>query len=335
MQETRQDGTSPQGTLARGTPGGRRSTAPMRRAGVKLGLVLAGLAGAGLALPPLVGALEAGSEEPVLIDSYGVWTLERLGYGDLDLPVDAPHTQRSVVFRLPPGAAQGRPRSWYLIHFHLRIRFAREAGDGSFALVWGAPNGRPAASAEFEPRFVRGAFRVPWSTVDMRAGTTRGVSDEAEFEVRHVNFLTYDGVRPGVNTLDFVVEQFRGAKIESVTILRDTAIELSPYGPPKLRLRVKAPRHPVVRRPFSIRYRLERISRRLPVKVVVGVVEDDYSLRVLEPSFHRYPRVDRPVTGRFRLRSPRDGGFLVALAAQSPAGGPLKPVRLYVYPARR
>lgn len=89
---------------------------------------------------------------PVTINSFGLWTLKRLGYGPIEFPVSGPlrfpeipgYERRGVSRRyLLPNAARQWPRTWYLIHVHFRIVFSPESNSGR-AYV-GASTGAPSA----------------------------------------------------------------------------------------------------------------------------------------------------------------------------------------------
>ncbi len=70
----------------------------------------------------------AGTPTPVLADSVGRWTLDRLGNGDAVFRSAGPSTQH-VYFRLPRGARQGG-KTWYLIHLHFRVQFSNWSKPG-------------------------------------------------------------------------------------------------------------------------------------------------------------------------------------------------------------
>jgi hypothetical protein len=72
---------------------------------------------------------ECFASEPVLIDSFGIWTLEDLGYSDLIFPCEEDIESISVEYRLPQNASQG-PSTWYIIHLDFGIEFSGLSEDG-------------------------------------------------------------------------------------------------------------------------------------------------------------------------------------------------------------
>jgi len=69
------------------------------------------------------------NEGPVLIDSFGTWTLDDLGFGEVAVPADQQVARVSVEYQLPSDAAQG-PENWYIIHLHTQVEVAADSRDG-------------------------------------------------------------------------------------------------------------------------------------------------------------------------------------------------------------
>lgn len=300
----------------------------------------------GLALLLVASRPVAADEEPVLVDSFGMWTLEELGYDDLMLPVSEEMTQtsggkisqRSISYALPEGASQG-PDNWYMIHLHFKVDFAAESENG-IALVSSLLNGSGAAQIEFEVDGTDDPLRISWSTVDLLNGGIEQVTSSPSIEVFFSNYIGFDGVTPGENTLTFQLETYGGVNggvnVESLRIFKDSAIEYTPLSPPDLDLELKLPDKRV--RPddvFDIGYELNNVGDRPAKDVVVGVIYPPEGFTLIGETPHSYSSITGSVEGVFTLKAIGEGTHLIVLGAESPSSQPVAEIQVVVYPPGR
>ncbi len=173
--------------------------------------------------------------EPRMIDSFGIWTLEDLGYADLTVPCQEGSREAiTISYLLPEGASQG-PDRWYVLHLNLHIEFSVERGAGS-AEVGAYSNAARAAHVEFRSKrdFWTGAPTLKWYTRSLADGEDAQLSGStstlgADFRLSRYLKGIYggyeNGVQPGENTMTFEWEQRGGCKVSSLRILSDSAIE--------------------------------------------------------------------------------------------------------------
>jgi len=147
-----------------------------------------------------------------------VTTLEQLGYGDLTI-IGAEEAETPVIeFTLPDDATQG-PDTWYLMNFHFLVEFEEDSGSG-FCDVRAKPGG----SVQFETLRVNDSPYIRISGQDAASNST-------QIEVHYHNYLSLRSVKPGKNEMRFTYKEYQGAKIKSLTIYGDTAIEVTSVAP--------------------------------------------------------------------------------------------------------
>jgi hypothetical protein len=211
-----------------------------------------------------------------VIDSPGLWTLERLGYGDIVFGVDdrTATGRRELTYRLPPDAAQGQG-TWYLIRYHFRVSVSPDALPGSFA-VSADTNGRTCASVVFDFRRTPEGPRLTSDSLGLVAGHEVETSSALTQEIDFRNYLQYRGVRPGRNVLTFRITANALPLVRSVRVFADTGIEVTPLGPPRVQANLEAPASTIpAGRKFTVRFRL-RLAEGRPI--------DRAALRVEYPS---------------------------------------------------
>jgi len=147
-----------------------------------------------------------------------VTTLKQLGYGDLTINGGEAAETPVIEYMLPDDATQG-PDTWYLMNFHFLIEFEEDSGSG-FCNV----RAKPGASVQFETLRVNDSPYIRISGEEAASTSTR-------IEVRYHNYLSLRGVRPGKNEMSFTYKEYQGAKIKSVTVFNDTAIEVTNVSP--------------------------------------------------------------------------------------------------------
>jgi hypothetical protein len=146
-----------------------------------------------------------------------VTTLEQLGYDDLTI-VGGEEAETPIEFTLPDDATQG-PDTWYLMNFHFLIEFEEDSGSG-FCDV----RTKPGASVQFETLRVNDSPYIRINGQDAASTSTR-------IEVRYYNYLSLRSVRPGRNEINFTYKEYQGAKVKSVIVFNDTAIEVTTVAP--------------------------------------------------------------------------------------------------------
>jgi hypothetical protein len=275
----------------------------------------------------------ASRAEPRLLDAFGLWTLRRLGYGDLDLPVDAPKTTASASFRLPATARQGKGH-WYVMHVHFRLTFAPDTGPG-FVLLSANTNGWASYQVKFYPDIASGVLRVPWATLDLINGLQKRVATTPEIEFKSGNYMQTRGIRPGLTIWNFQLEQFGQAKVAALRIFKDSAIELTRIGYGRMGLAFKvAPAKVYAASNFAIRYTLRHTSGRVLRKVSLAPeLVDCPGVRLLGPRVVRLARVTKAVSGAFRFRAEAPGRCRIFFWAHSNSHNPAKEVDVVVRPA--
>lgn len=146
-----------------------------------------------------------------------VTTLEQLGYGDLTI-AGGEEAETLIEFTLPDDATQG-PDTWYLMNFHFLVEFEEDSGSG-FCDV----RAKPGASVQFE------TLRVNDSPY-IRINGQEAASTSTRIEVRYYSYLSLRSVRPGKNEVNFTYKEYQGARVSSVTVYSDTAIEVTDLAP--------------------------------------------------------------------------------------------------------
>jgi hypothetical protein len=147
-----------------------------------------------------------------------VTTLEQLGYGVLTINEEEEAETSPIEFILPDDATQG-PYNWYLVNFHFLVEFEEDTGGG-FCNV----RARPVASIQFETLRVNDSPYIRINGQDAASTSTR-------IEVRYYNYLSLSSVHPGKNEINFAYKEYQGARVKSVTVYNDTAIEVTGMPP--------------------------------------------------------------------------------------------------------
>jgi len=198
-----------------------------------------------------------------------VATLEQLGYGDLALAGGEEAETPVIEFTLPDGATQG-PDTWYIINFHFLIEFEADTGGG-FCNV----RAKPGASVQFETLRVNDSpyIRIP--------GNEPISSTSIRMEVRYYNYMPESGIRPGENEMAFSFKEYQGARVKSVTVYSNTAIETTALSPRSAEASSPAPEgyEPFYGVSPELTERLERICLADPA--IQGLIEGrEYSFTV-------------------------------------------------------
>jgi hypothetical protein len=162
---------------------------------------------------------------PRLINAEGKWSLERLGYSDLELPCKERLEAISASYILPEDAAQG-PDRWYVLSYVVDITFSEESDNGSVK-VSPLTNGAAAEGIIFETIRSDDSLQIQWGSTPADTQSTSSLTLRASLStyLRDAD-LTQCGVRPGANVLTFKVEQHDGAVVEKLKIHRTSNVEV-------------------------------------------------------------------------------------------------------------
>ena len=190
-------------------------------------LTLAFMYSPGCAGSSIEGARRA--EWPVA-DPYGtVFRLDRtlVVYGAGE------HTQRSVNFRLSKDAKQAAP-GWYIVDALLRVEMSRSVSGRAVGEVDLGSDGRSAGIISFLPDTFGRQSGLWWVTNELFTGFGDGVVLGKSITLHFRNYLQIRGVRPGTNTLNLDLWQFRGNVIRSAQLPSGTRIGYGSLGPAAL-----------------------------------------------------------------------------------------------------
>jgi hypothetical protein len=183
-----------------------------------------------------------GGGEPTTIDSFGFWSLVRLGSGSIEFEDVRDKAKSSIPYILEPDRARQGPGNWYQVGLHTRVIFG--AGTGR-AYLFASHNGYASALIEYEATGSgdrRSIVRKATSYID---GSSKVVVRSVEDELRYRNYLQYKAVQPGLNQLTFAVEVHGSLEVKRVEILPDSGIQYTRVGPARLTLLVRLPREPL------------------------------------------------------------------------------------------
>lgn len=174
---------------------------------------------------PIVPERDGGAR---VIDSLGLWSLEKLGYSDLTFPCEDLPEAISIEYTLPENASQG-PEDWYVIYLHFSIEFSGQSDNGS-AYLSAATNSYACAQIKFETERENDSLIVNWITGSenlFKGDTYHSTSSLNIEDVHFANYLPISGVVPGQNFLTFKLEQYDGAKVSGLRIFGDSGIALT------------------------------------------------------------------------------------------------------------
>lgn len=266
----------------------------------------------------------------VTIDGPGIWTLERLGYGDQVFTVEGPArtAARRVSYRLPRGAAQGRG-TWYLIRLHFRISFAKQTGTGLVYVTAssGAVNDRgTSAQIRFEVRRDRKGILITSDSLGLVEGNVVRTSRSLTREIVFANYMPYRGIRPGVNVLSFGLdEQLGRAKVTSLRIYRDSGIEVARSSPANVFMRAQVvPGIVREREDFALQVTVRNAGQR---RSKMGSVTVDYPRAALALQGKQVRRLPSLKGGQqlrmtFEFTALRPGRYPLGVSARSALSHP-------------
>jgi hypothetical protein len=258
---------------------------------------------------------------PRIIDSFGRWSLAKLGYEQLRIGSAGPR-KAAVRYRLLEGASQG-PDRWYLLHLHFRMTV--HANRAGVIYLFADTNGRSTAQLRFAiTRDSKSGIRITESALGLIGGQTTTTTRGARHEGRFSNYLQKLGVKPGDNQLSFTFKKFRGDAEVTIDILPDTALEYSRRRPPELRLTAKVDRSAI--RPgeqFTVSYKIRNLGgyEARHIRVIPG--SGPGVRRIGQVQQHKAITSGQAVQGETSFVAGEEGRSFVTLAVEGHVSQPL------------
>ena len=260
------------------------------------------------------------------VDSFGVWTLGRLGYSQTvvvpvrSVPARSPPGlvgQRVFSYRLPPSARQG-PRRWYTLDLHVEVALRADSGSGD-VFVEGQTNGWNAAELELHVVRGHGGLTTYWDSNDLIDGPRQGVERGRTLVFDQRNYLTNAGVRPGLNRLGILIEEYQRARVGTVMAFPDSSIGVTPIAVPTLNLTAKTGAEVIEPgRTFTIPFRLRASGA--PVKqIAVSPTIDPAMVAVSGRAVRRYAVLHGTTVGMITFKALKAGTTKIVIAAQGSA----------------
>ena len=275
-----------------------------------------------LALSPT--PLHVLAAEPVVIASFGLWTLEELGYSDLVFPCQEDVETISIEYILPENAAQG-PENWYVIHLNFLIKFSDQSEEGR-CYVSALTNDYSCAQIKFETKMVDNSLIIDWSTVDLINGGIEYSTSSLSIDVSDVSFSNYlqiSGVKPGLNVLTFKLEQYEGIKVTNLRVFDSSGIEYTHLSLPNLVMDIELPESSVkVGETFTIGFVVQNTGD-LPAKnAVVRALYPQQALELIGEPSYSIPALDTliEIEGGFEFRALTEGQHNVIIDVQTTSG---------------
>lgn len=282
-------------------------------------LPLASLVAASAALLPVTAA--ASSEPPLILARPGFASLQLLRHSPIVLHErsNAMLDTVSVPYRLPASADE-RPGHWYVLRLHAEVVFRSDTLPGSLNLSVDT-NGRTVASINFEVTRKDGRPVITSDALGLVRGLERNTSSRLSREIRFENYLQYQGVRPGRNTITFYGTANAVGMIKYIRIYADTGLELKASGPSSATLTPHiSPTTPRVGDRIRIAFTLTRTSGAGIPRAVVQVCTNTESLQPRSPTkVTLHWGSPRTVSGEFSFSARKAGTTPVELVAD--AGG--------------
>src|SRR5262249_55960689 len=180
--------------------------------------------------------------DPVTIDSFGFWSLSRLGSGGIEFEDVHEKAKASIPYILEPDSARQGPGNWYQIDLHTKVVFG--AGTGR-AYLFASHNSYASALIEYEASTAGDGRRIVRKASSYLDGSSEETLRSNDDELRFRNYLQYKAVQPGLNQLTFAVEVHGSLEVKRVEILPDSGIEYTRLGPARLTLALHLPREPL------------------------------------------------------------------------------------------
>lgn len=126
-----------------------------------------------------IGTKLASAQDLVTIDSFGIWTFNRLGYPETTFTPTSTDPRALATYIMPSWAAQG-PDQWFLMRLHFDLEIAEDSEPGTVVLS-GYTSGHAAAQIHFRVMPFGESMMIDWTLLasSMATGGTslyRGTS---------------------------------------------------------------------------------------------------------------------------------------------------------------
>jgi hypothetical protein len=256
-------------------------------------------------------------------DEHGTRT--RLG------PVRRGSARQQFSFTLPRGATQG-PALWYTIALNYRIQFSPHSKAG---FVWVTTDTQGAMSGQIEYVLSQSnkGLAIRGSSVAVNKGLRKWrVHDQAD-QVAYSNYLPYRGVQGGKNTLTVRAEVTEGVEVESLEILGQTGVKVTPVSPYplKLSLHVQGAQPLEVGTTFTVLAEMRNTAHVNAGTVTInGPLFDGQGLVLLSTPQRVIARGSNYGTWRLRFRAKRAGAYSIVLGINSLCNRPATMTRVAV-----
>lgn len=264
----------------------------------------------------------------VTINRFGLWTLRDLGYGDeVRFGTKRDLARPLIQFRLPQNASQG-PLNWYIVRLHLRLTLKEDSGPGT--LAFGAEtNQMGCAAIDFTLKRTGNHPTIQWRSIGIVDGNKNGSSKHRIVELRYANYLQEQGVRPGLNSLDFSVGPRTGTvRIAEVRVFaEDSGIEYTRLGPANVVLNANIPTtgSPIrVGQRVTVDFAMRNTGERTARQINVSADYDDRVLSLLSSSSMKIAQL-RPggrAFGSFTFTAKRAGETPIFVTATTSSNLP-------------
>ncbi|MGI8549339.1 MAG: hypothetical protein ACR2PL_00880 [Dehalococcoidia bacterium] len=267
-----------------------------------------------------------------MVDSFGLWTLQRLGYGDQLLVSNNAPSYFPIRYNLPEGASQG-PKIWYMSHLHLRIAVSPDSESG-IANVGVSNNGRGAGEVEIEVTRHDNGLTVKQSSIGIVDGYEEQITNEPNLEARFANYLQLTAIRPGVNVLTFDFAHYGNVSIDRIDVVDDSGIEMTPLSHTRVDMSVREPQMVVsLNTPFQITYDLVNTGDRPAYKITISVLYPHDALQLIGDAEQHFSSLsEENHSGTFTFRATKPGRYFVGLSGETNANHPGADVQLEVVP---
>jgi hypothetical protein len=164
------------------------------------------------------GLMEPNGKEE-LIQSFGKWNLERLGYQEFVISCQNRYGAVSLPYLLPADAGQG-PENWYVLDLDLQIEFGQDSLEGECEVRVYA-NNAICTNFNFYSRTDDGTLRFYQGDSAM-ASPYASVTYSDYMPGHH---LIINGVQPGRNFLSILLVKYGGIDVKSLWILNSSGVE--------------------------------------------------------------------------------------------------------------
>jgi citrate lyase gamma subunit len=238
---------------------------------------------------------------------------------------------QSFQFRLPDGAIQG-PEEWYTVHHNYILVLARDSGPG---VVWvtASTNERTAAQIEYTVRRSRETLLVRESRVDLVNGAVTRVLRSRLSAVHFRNYLQYEGVRGGTNTIRFAVEASGRARVERLEVQPTSGVFRTSRSPYPLKIHPSMAKRPIqVGDTFAIELTLSRRTSERIADVKVRPVYDRGTFTLHGRPIRYRAQLDRPHQMLFEFKAREAGTHDLRFLVDSNRNRPSAVIRLLVGP---